>query len=82
MPYTEITNTYPGQDPDTYALCDKEKCTAAFGKMFGIDMSALPVTAGTYTSERIFEDSNTYHADCFICGVTVWCGADCPQEGN
>lgn len=82
MPYTEITNTYPGQDPDVYALCDKPECREGFARTFGIpDMDALPVTIGkdTFTSERIFEDCNTHHANCFMCGTTVWCGADCPE---
>jgi len=83
MPYTEIINTHPTQPTERYALCDKPKCIAAFGSMFGIpDMTALPVTVDkdTYTSERIFEDSNTHHANCFMCGGTVWCGADCSEE--
>ena len=86
MPYTEITNTHPEhEDADVYALCNKEECHAAFARMFG--MKARGILSGTekvgndtYSAERIFEDSNTYHANCFVCGVTVWCGMDCNQH--
>lgn len=83
MPYTEVTITHPTADKEEYALCDKPECVASFCRMFAIpSLDILPLTQDkeTISSERIFEDSNTHHANCFCCGTTVWCGADCPNH--
>lgn len=83
MPYTEITITHPEAERESYALCDKRECQKSFCRMFGlVSLDSLPVTRDkeTVSSERIFEDSSTYHANCFTCGNTTWCGADCPDH--
>lgn len=83
MPYTEVTITHPRAATERYALCDTEKCRTQFSQAFGIaSLDVLPLTRDeeTIQSERIFEDSHTFHADCFMCAVTVWCGSDCARH--
>jgi hypothetical protein len=85
MPYLEIVVTHTTQPKEEYALCSHEKCREAFCKMFGIpSLKELPISRDmeTISVDTIFEDSHTYHANCFMCGITVWCGSDCFECGS